>query len=182
MVTYLYALRWAVNIEVALAGLQAQRLRCCRDISARALPPLVPLVWADTALEDPALDRVRWSCPVRFAGLRAAPGTAPDSCPPALLELPGSGRMTADLARLVTTLLADLADGPVAAQPGIALAWRGCHPGEPPETGPCPVSLPATGAFWLSLLRIRFRGCAYCWEEGLEWDELFSRRVSRGER
>lgn len=70
MVTYLTALRFAPNVEVELERLQRRIFSQTHDPSTRALPPLVPLHWSESAVAHDVLDDLRRRYSLLITGQR----------------------------------------------------------------------------------------------------------------
>lgn len=114
MVTYLTALRFAPNVEVELERLQRRIFSHTHDPSTRALPPLVPLHWSESAVTHGVLDdlRRRYSLPVS-----GQPEGTAGPAPPGIIPLPLGEDARRNLYALVHDLSvaaseADAAGGP----------------------------------------------------------------------
>mgnify|MGYP006443664803 CR=1 FL=1 len=167
MVTYLSALRWAVNVEQVLQRLQKQRFALTGDTASRALPPLIPLHRHPVLPEFAWLDEIRWTHPVMV------PATPPKSTeiPSARIALsgPGHDETAQRIIELQRALAAnDRSDAPEFA-PQIVISWREATP----QASSIP--LPETSAFWLSVFELNSGDDP--WWEYLSWNQRYCRRL-----
>ena len=175
MVTYLAALRFAANIEDRLDALQRRRFATVGDVSARALPPLIPLAAGHTLPRSGELDRIRKQNPVWFAGQRVV-NTAVQV--PARISLTATDTTLVDIAGLAAALTPPLAPetaGILPPRPAIVLSWNDRHG---TVEGPSPAPLPDTAALWLSVIELRTPTRDGPWWEYLSWTERFRRRLT----
>lgn len=167
MVTYLSALRWAVNVEQALQKLQKRRFALTGDTGARALPPLIPLSHHRVFPEFAWLDEIRRAHTVSVAS------TPPQSAeiPPARITLTGGDldETAQHIMELQRALSADEQGETPAWTPQIVLSWQDA----PPQT--TPIALPETSALWLSVFELRLGTDP--WWEYLSWNQRYCRRV-----
>lgn len=166
MVTYLSALRFAVNLEHSLQELQKRRFVLTGDTGARALPPLIPLARHPDAPGFARLDQIR-----RFHAvtLPKMDGEG-EGCPPARIALTDQGESN-QIERQIISLQRVLEPSGIAPEfpPEIVLSWQS------QEALPCSVALPETSAFWLSVFQLE--PGEDLWWEYLTWTELYRRRL-----
>lgn len=179
MVTYLCALRFAVNVEHTLGHLQRQRFALTGDTGARALPPLIPLHRQESAPDPAWLDGIRRGHVVRLQ----PSSSVPTEIPPARIILTshessntcGHNTTVQQIITLQRALSvssytpAPPADSVPVYPPEIVLSWQR----EEPQ--PAPVTLPETSALWLSVFRMESENKP--WWEYLRWTQVYSRRL-----
>ncbi|MEX2444789.1 MAG: hypothetical protein WD492_14390 [Alkalispirochaeta sp.] len=174
MVTYLSALRCAVNVEHALQTLQGQRFSLTGDTGSRALPPLIPLLRHRTKPDPAWLDEIRRAHTVKITESVAEPV----EIPPARISLADPADFAETQQQIVTLqrALAELPEGDSATReftpefpPEIVISWK-------PEPGhPSPIELPETSAFWLSVFELVPGNDP--WWEYLTWSQIYCRRL-----
>lgn len=170
MVTYLSALRWAVNVEQALQHLQKQRFMLTGDTASRALPPVVPLHRHRVLPEFAGLDEIRWAHPVMVP----AGNPEPAEVPPARIALGGhrhdeTAQGIIELQRALAALAADDRGDAPEFTPQIVISWQEATP----QASPIP--LPETSALWLSVFELNFSDDP--WWEYLRWTQRYCRRL-----
>jgi hypothetical protein len=166
MVTYLVALRFAVNVEQMLQELQKDRFALIGDSGARAMPPLIPLCRYHQAPEAAHLDHVRKTHTVTLPRSEAVPMKVP----PARILL-GNTEHRQETARHIQALQRALMPPNSEPQfsPEIVLSWQ-------EETAAhSPAALPQTSAFWLSVFE--YESGDKPWWEYLTWRETYARRL-----
>lgn len=182
MTTFLLALRLSGDLEARMRIVQDTLIRDHGLVSARLLPPVIPLARASTQPREHDLDHLRRAMPIRLRGL-ADPEPPPGVVPwigiavDATLDANGSRPLTAAAPLLISAGATALER--TLARPEIVLAWEG---------GPLPIgetpALPDTRALWLSLIEVRTYpgrsadGSRRPWWARCAWDEWYRRRVT----
>ncbi|MFW5695529.1 MAG: hypothetical protein ACOCYB_10195 [Alkalispirochaeta sp.] len=168
MVTYLSALRCAVNVEHACEQLQRKRFALRGDTASRALPPLIPLRYHQELPSFAVLDEIRRTHMVTMTWT----GSTPAEIPPARVTL-GDSSTGPDTERQIVALQQALSAGdhrqvpPVA--PQLVISWSEALP------SPSPIPLPETSAFWLSVFELNSENDP--WWEYLTWTQRYARRL-----
>lgn len=184
MVTYLCALRFAVNVEHTLEQLQRQRFALTGDTGCRALPPLIPLHRHEKAPDPAWLDDIRRKHVVKLNPSSPVPA----DIPPARIDLssqdPSNITGHNPTVEQIITLQRALSERSNATPPPTDFVPADLVPAYPPEivlswqdedNHPAPVALPETSALWLSVFRIESANAP--WWEYLRWTQVYSRRL-----
>lgn len=170
MTTTLIALTLPSNLERVLLDEQTRLFRERGLVSARVLPPLIPLTWTDAIPPDHELDRLRRSHDATLRTLDAAAFTT--ACTVVPIADHGVSTLRLAVANVVrkTAGPADLAHLPAA----IVLAWE--------QSAPVACSLPGTSALWLTVFEVTADAARDRWWHSVTWCQWYRRRLRNPRR